>query len=197
MAKHTPRRASEEPVLMEHEFDGIREYDQRLPNWWLATLFGAILFSIGYWFYYFQFSIGKDDRAVVTAEIAKIEAQRLAASKNIDDATLLKMSENPALVAAGEVTFKNSCAICHGAAGEGIKSIGYRLNDNLWVHGHTPKAVFDNIANGIRFEGKPTGMAAQSQLDTAKIAEVVAFLYAGKKPADMKDIPRADEPSQK
>ena len=90
MAKHNPRREPEEPVLMEHEFDGIREYDQRLPNWWLATLFGAILFSLGYWFYYFQFSIGKDDRAVVTAEIAKIEAQRLAASKSIDDATLLK-----------------------------------------------------------------------------------------------------------
>lgn len=197
MARHKHRPDPDQPVLMDHEYDGIREYDQRLPNWWLATLFGTVLFSLGYWFYYFQSDVGKDDRTVVNAEIARIEAQRLAAIKDLDDATLLKMSANPAMVAAGEATFKNTCAACHGPNGEGINGIGFRLNDNLWVHGHTPKAVFDNIANGIRFEGKPTGMAAQSQLGAGKIAEVVAYLYAGRSPAEMKAIPRADEPTKK
>lgn len=187
----------DEPVLMDHEFDGIREYDQRLPNWWLLTLFGAIVFSALYWFYYFQSGIGKDDRIAVTAEIAAIEARELAAAKDLDDATLLKMSRNPAMIAAGEVTFKASCAACHGANGEGIKGIGFRLNDNAWVHGHTPTAIFANINTGIRFEGKPTGMAAQSHLGSVKIAEVVAYLLAKQNPDDMRDIPRDAEPSQK
>lgn len=190
-------RNPDEPVLMDHEFDGIREYDQRLPNWWLATLFGAIIFSAGYWFYYFQSNVTKDDRVLVAAEIALVEAKQLAAVKDITDEMLWKMSQNAAIVASGEASFKGTCHTCHGQEGQGIKSIGFRLTDNVWVHGHTAKAIFDNIANGIKYNGVPTGMVGQSQLGAGKIAEITAFLLSKQNQAEMKAIARADEPSQK
>ena len=189
--------AGDQPVLMDHEFDGIREYDQRLPNWWLATLYGAVIFSALYWFYYFQSGIGKDDRVAVNAELAALEAKQLAALKDLDDATLWKMSTNANIVAAGELTYKGTCAACHGPEGQGVKGIGFRLTDNTWVHGSKPVQIFANINKGITYEGKPTGMAAQGQLGASKVGEVVAFLLSKQKPEEMRDIPRAEEPSQK
>lgn len=191
-----PDRNPDEPILMDHEYDGIREYDQRLPNWWLATLYGAIVFAAGYWYYYFQSNIGKDDRIAVNAEISEIESKRLAAAKDISDDILWQMSKKSDLVAAGEATFKGTCAPCHGTDGAGVKGIGFRLTDKYWVHGNTPKAVFDNINNGIKYNGVPTGMASQAHLGAGKIAEVVAFLMSKQTQGDMPAIAREDEPSQ-
>ena len=192
-----PDRNPDEPILMDHEFDGIREYDQRLPNWWLATLYGAIVFAAGYWYYHFQSNLGKDDRVTVAAEIAEIEAKSLAAVKEINDDVLWKMSKNAAVVASGEATFKGTCAACHGQDAKGMKGIGFNLVDGTWVHGNTPKAVFDNVMNGIKYNGAPTGMASQGHLGAGKVAEVVAFLMSKQKPGEMTVIKREDEPSQK
>lgn len=193
----SPKRNPDEPILMDHEYDGIREYDQKLPNWWLVTLFGAIIFSAVYWFYYVQSNVGKDDRVIVSAEIAEIEARKLAASGKIDDETLIKMSKNATTIAAGEATFKGTCAACHGPEGKGIKGIGFNLMDANWVHGNTPKAIFDNVNNGIKYKGVPTGMSSQGHLGAQKIAEVVAFIISHNKIEEMKTIAREDEPSQK
>lgn len=193
----SPKRNPDEPILMDHEYDGIREYDQKLPNWWLVTLFGAIIFSAVYWFYYVQSNVGKDDRVIVSAEIAEIEAKKLAASGKIDDETLIKMSENATIRATGEATFKAACATCHGDDGKGKKGSGFNLMDATWVHGAKPKQIFDNINNGIKYKGQQTGMVSRGELGPQKIAEVVAFIISHNKIEEMKTIAREDEPSQK
>jgi cytochrome c oxidase cbb3-type subunit 3 len=184
------------PVIMPHSYDGIQEYDQSLPNWWLFTLFASIAFAFLYWMACFATDTAADDRVAVNAELDALEARQLAAVKNLDDATLWKMSRNAKTVAEGQAVYNSLCFTCHGQTLAGMKGLGFRLNDEFWVHGNTPTAIFNNISEGIVFEGKPTGMASQKVLGTGRIAAVTAFLLSMQKEGAMKTIPRKDEPSQ-
>ncbi len=192
----TPERP-EEPKVMPHVFDGIQEYDQRLPNWWLFTLYGSILFAFAYWAYYFQTGSGQDDRTVLDAELSRIEAEQLAAVSSLDDATLWKLSRNAVTVAEGKAVYASLCFTCHGPALEGIKGVGFRLNDDLWVHGSSPLAIHRNIAQGVTVNGQPTGMVAQQGLGAARVTAVTAFLLSTQREGAMRTIAREQEPSQK
>ncbi len=186
----------DKPVIMPHSYDGIQEYDQSLPNWWLFTLFGAIAFAFLYWMACFVTGTAADDRVALNAELDALEARQLAAVKNLDDDTLWKMSRNSKTVAEGQAVYNSLCFTCHAPNLAGMKGLGFRLNDEFWVHGNTPTAIFNNVSEGITFEGKPTGMAAQKVLGTGRIAAVTAFLLSNQKEGAMKVIPRKDEPSQ-
>src|ERR1041385_3051068 len=87
-----------EDPIRPHVYDGIQEYDKRLPNWWLYTLYLTIVFWVGYWSYYEWFRTGATGPQAVAAAMAKIEAARLSAAP-VDDASLWKMSQNAAFVA--------------------------------------------------------------------------------------------------
>ncbi len=160
--------------LLEHEYDGIREYDQRLPNWWLFTLYGAIVFSLVYWFFYFQSNVGESDVDRLQARMQVIEAKNLEATlAMLDNDNLWKMSRNPQFVQAGRKTYESTCMPCHGANLEG--GIGFNLADNEWVHGSAPVDVFNTVDGGV--EGK--GMQAWGPvLGPKKVAEVVAFVLS-------------------
>jgi cytochrome c oxidase cbb3-type subunit 3 len=186
----------DQPVIMPHTYDGIQEYDQSLPNWWLFTLFGSMAFAFLYWMACFVTGTAADDRVALNVELDALEARQLAAVKNLDDGTLWKMSRNTQTVAEGQAVYNSLCFTCHAPNLAGMKGLGFRLNDDLWVHGNTPTAIFTGISEGITFEGKPTGMAAQKVLGTSRIAAVTAFLLSKQKEGSMKTILRKDEPSQ-
>lgn len=194
--KPSPMKDDDQPVIMPHSYDGIQEYDQSLPNWWLFTLFGSIVFAFVYWLANFTTGTLPDDRVALDAELAALEARQLAAVKDLDEATLWKMSRNPTTVAEGQAVYASLCFSCHGPKMEGIKGVGFRLNDDLWVHGSTGMAVFRNINEGVVFDGKPTGMAAQKALGTARVAAVTAYLLSFQQEGRMKAIDRTKEPSQ-
>lgn len=187
------RSVADGPVLRPHEYDGIQEFDQRLPNWWLFTLYGAILFGFGYWFYYFQSNVPVSDREAIAWMIQAREAKELEALKDLNDENLWKMSRNAQFVESGRAVFMGTCKACHG---EDLKGgIGFNLADNGWVHGSKPTQIFHNALNGI----PGTGMAAQggAQLGTQKITQAVAFILSRHDPQDMHDIPRDQEPTLK
>ena len=164
-----------EVILREHSFDGIQEFDQRLPNWWLYTLYGAIIFAFFYWLILFQFEDGNQDIAKLEKAMMEIEAKNLAAMDSIDDASLWKMSRNDTFVAQGSEIFASTCAVCHGANLEG--GIGLALADAEWKHGGTPMEVYNIIFNG---SPDPTaGMAPWGPaLGPAKVAQVAAFVMS-------------------
>ena len=193
----SPESNDDKPVLMPHSYDGIQEFDQSLPNWWLFTLFGSIIFSALYWAYYFHSGVAVDDHTALDADLSALEAKQLAAVKNLDDETLWKMSRNAQTVTEGQAVYASLCITCHGPTLAGIKGLGFRLNDTSWVHGNTPTAIFHNISEGIVFDGKPTGMAPQKALGTAKLAAVTAFLLSTQEPGKPTTIARSEEPSQK
>lgn len=193
-------REKGEVVLREHEFDGIQEYDQKLPNWWLFTFYIAIAWFLVHWcVYYYTSSVRTDDEVIRGAmtEIQKKKDRELAATlASLDDTTLVtKWAADPAITAAGEATFQANCAACHAADlsatmmvnNQAIPLPGRPLNDHKWEYGSKPMDVFKLIN-----EGTPAGspgyngakmMAWGQTLSPKQLAEVTAFLIS-KNPED-------------
>lgn len=199
-----------EVILREHEYDGIQEYDQKLPNWWLFTFYGAIVFFIGYWVLYYNTEALKTDRqniveAITTIQKAKdAELEKTLAS--LDDATLVhNWATDPAIVSAGEATYLTNCSACHAAdlsatmdvGGNKIPLPGLSLTDHQWKFGGKPMDIFKLINQGSPADSTGNNgakMQAWGQtLSPKQIAELVAFIIA-KLPDDFKDI--ADHPEE-
>lgn len=175
--KPTKSTPTEDPVRP-HVYDGIQEYDKKLPNWWLNTLYITILFWVGYWGYYEWFQIGRTGEEAVTAAMAKVESDRLSVAQ-LDDSSLWKMSRNPTFVSAGKIVYDANCAACHLVSlrgkTESVAAIGPDLTDTLWVHGGNPVEVYDVIAKGILTKGMPTWGPV---LGSRKISEVTAYILS-------------------
>lgn len=160
--------------LMDHEYDGIQEYDQRLPNWWLFTLYGAIVFSLVFWFFYFQSNVGESDIERLDARMQQIDAKVLEETlAMLDNENLWKMSENAQFVEAGRETYDTFCVTCHGPNLEG--GIGFNLIDTEWVHGSDPIDIYNTIDKGIAGKGM---QAWGPSLGPKGVAETVAFVLS-------------------
>jgi cytochrome c oxidase cbb3-type subunit 3 len=184
-----------EVILREHEYDGIQEYDQKLPNWWLFTFYGAIIWFAVYWFLYYQTPTFRTDREKIIAEMTAIQEKKAAELEktlaSLDDQTLINVwAADPAIVASGEAIYTTNCIACHAAdlsatmdaGGTKIPLPGRPLNDGQWTYGGKPMDMFKLIN-----QGSPAGsaglngalMQAWGQMLTPKqIAEVTAFIIA-------------------
>ena len=170
-AKKPTQEPGEDPVRP-HSFDGITEYDKRLPNWWLVTLYASIVFAIGYWMATQHFGRVNDGERV-TATIQKIRATKLAAAGSYDDPAIMEMSRNPVVIAAGKATFMTTCVACHGADMHG--GIGVNLIKTTWLHGGKPTEIMKTVTEGVLAKGMPTWGPV---LGPKKISEVVAFVMS-------------------
>jgi cytochrome c oxidase cbb3-type subunit 3 len=161
-----------EAPIREHVFDGIAEYDRRLPNWWLLTFYATIAFAVVYWFSREQFA-AKTPTQKLEGEMTIIQAAKLAAGGNRNDASLWEMSRNPVFVDAGRTIFMTTCASCHGTDLKG--GIGQNLVDTEWKHGSAPLAVASVVENGVPNTGMPPWGPV---LGPRKVNEVVAFILS-------------------
>lgn len=159
-------------ILLEHDFDGIQEFDQKLPKWWLMTLYGAIVFSVVFWVVRHQWMNGEFDLNKLETELAMIEGAKLEQTlQMLNNDTLYGFSKNAEWVAAGAYIFKLNCISCHGADLTG--GIGENLIDAEWLHGGTPTDIFKTITEGVPAKGMQSW---EGQLSPKQIAEVVAFV---------------------
>lgn len=174
MPTETKTKPAPDTKLRHHIYDGIQEYDNRLPNWWLWTLYGAILFSFAYWFYYHWPTAPRTSGQRVTQKMAQIAA---AAAKNsggdLTDDQLWNMSRDPQVVAAGRTTFQTMCVSCHMPDLSG--KIGPNLKVTQWLHGGLPHEVVATITNGVPVKGMPTWGPV---LGKQKISEVAAYVFS-------------------
>lgn len=194
-----------EIILREHEYDGIQEYDQKLPNWWLFTFYGAVAWFVIHWVLYYHTNTFKTAQQEVTQEIVavqKLKAAELAATvaKLDDSAFVHEWATDPARVSAGEATFLTNCVACHGADLSATMTVGTAkvplpglpLNDHQWKFGGKPMDLFKLINAGSPPESTGNNgakMQAWGQtLSPVQIAEVVSYLIT-KLPEDFKDIP--------
>jgi len=173
-----PTPDHEDPIR-EHSYDGIQEYDKRLPNWWLFTLYITIVFWVGYWSYYEWFRAGPDGPERVEQEMAAIETIRLAAAPANDNATLWQMSRNQDFIASGKEVFATNCAACHLASlrgkDENPTAIGPNLTDTNWIHGGNPSEVYQLITDGVLIKGMP---AWGPVLGARRISDVTAYIMS-------------------
>lgn len=166
--------------LRPHTYDGIQEYDKRLPNWWLYTLYGAIAFWVFYWFAHQIAHIVPSDGAQVDTAMAKINAVKMANSIDVNNDDLFwQMSQNPEFVNAGKQTFDSLCVQCHlpsmKGKSENPAAVGPNLVDTAWIHGGTPKEVYATVSKGVLAKGMPTW---EPVLGQKKVAEVVAYVLS-------------------
>ncbi len=163
-----------------HDYDGIRELDNRLPNWWLMTLWGAVFFAIGYWTFYHGLPIGnsleetlsalKNERSM--AEQRKLEALIAQGQDPGSDEILAKVIADEVRVKSGKTIYDSSCIACHKADGGGL--VGPNLTDNAWIHGAGRPADLYRVINKGSVE---KGMPAWGQpLGVTKVQDLVAYV---------------------
>ena len=178
--------------LRPHGFDGIQEYDNRLPNWWLWTFYGACLFAVFYWMHYQVIGSGALPRREYRAEMEAAEAQLAArmAGMELTDASLAALAAEPTFVEKGRQVFLTNCTQCHKADGGG--NIGPNLTDEYWLHGSTPLAIYTTVSKGVVDKGM---LAWEPVLGATRCQQVVAYVLSirntnvagGKEPQGSRD----------
>ena len=169
------------PDVRPHVYDGIREFNNRLPNWWLFTLYATIVFWVGYWAYYEWFRVEPEGARSVELAMTRIDAAKLAATAavNIDDKSLWAMSRNPVFVDAGRQTFEANCVACHlkslRGKSESPTAIGPDLTAQIWIHGGAPTDLYRTVTQGVPAKGMPTWGPV---LGPKRITEAVAYVLS-------------------
>jgi len=177
----------EADVMLDHDYDGIRELDNSLPPWWVAMFYISIAFG-GVYLYYTHFSdYGKssaEEYAIEMEEAEKSIKAYLASQANTVDESNVEMLEDSDAIAIGESIYKANCSACHGQLGEG--GVGPNLTDEYWIHGGSIKDVFKTIKYGVPEKGM---IAWQSQLPAAEIHKISSFILTlkGSNPPNAKE----------
>jgi cytochrome c oxidase cbb3-type subunit 3 len=164
----------EHDQLLDHEYDGIREYDNPLPRWWKAIFWGSFVFSVGYFFHYHLSGNGQSVAAAYEADMR--EAREAEAKANlaqpVSEESLGKLMADPALMSDAKTLFGTKCAPCHGDQAQGL--IGPNLTDNAWIHGQgTLSDIFSVINEGVLTKGMPAWGKQLSPIEVRKLAAFV------------------------
>lgn len=174
----------EKDILLDHNYDGIRELDNHLPPWWKWLFYGTIAFSLVYLIVYHVTltlpSSEQEYQAQVTAAEEQIKVFR--AKNPVDENTVTLLTDAAALT-EGQQLFQANCASCHLADGGG--DIGPNLTDPYWIHGGSIKDVFAIVKNGVQ----GTNMVAWGQvLSPQNIQSVSSYVLTlqGTTPAKAK-----------
>ena len=188
MKKWTASRAIEEEseIILDHNYDGIKELDNALPPWWKYMFYLTIVFAV---VYLVRFEVFEDYNQIEEYEkevaIAKVELEKYKLTAvNVFDTENITLLTSESDLNRGKAVFKLNCISCHVDDGGG--AIGPNLTDEYWILGGGIQNVFNTISNGGR-DGK--GMVAWNKtlkpVDIAKVASYVLSLQ-GTTPAKPK-----------
>ena len=180
----TPSERTDEANIREHTYDGIQEYDNPMPAWWLWLLWATVAFTPVYILgvHVFDFIPSyEDDLQAGQAELAAMREAGAAAgdSFEVTPETMARFIGVAEQIEAGAETFATNCMMCHGDRGQGL--IGPNLADPFWIHGGSDEEIFDVITNGVPAKGMtPWGAILRPE----QRAQLVAFIrsIAGSNP---------------
>ncbi len=158
--------------LMDHAYDGIQEYDNPMPKWWLYGFYATVVFAAIYFFDPRKTFEGPGREREYAMEMEQFEREH-PQPKGIDEGALLAAVADANVVHEGSEVFARNCAACHRADGGGL--IGPNLTDAAWLHGGTPKEIHHTIAEGVLAKGMP---AWGKMLKPEEVLQVTAYVVS-------------------
>ncbi|MBL9126970.1 MAG: c-type cytochrome, partial [Verrucomicrobiales bacterium] len=173
-----------DPLLLDHEADGIRELDNNLPRWWVWLFNLTIAFAVVYLVYYHVLGNGQIQAAEYRREMEAGDKIKSAAVARFEGSlAALQPDSDPVVLAEGQKTFKTLCAPCHREDGGGL--VGPNLTDDYWIHGSNFVDNLKTIWNGIPDKGMVTWKGV---LQPKEIQAVASYIYTlrGTKPPNPK-----------
>ena len=172
---------SQDPLLLDHEADGIRELDNKLPRWWVWLFYFTIAFAVFYLLYYHLLGVGSLQAAEYGREMDRGEKLKNAALSAFEQklASLQPLTD-PAVLAKGQQTFKTLCAPCHREDGGGL--VGPNLTDDYWIHGAQFSDNLKTIWNGVPEKGMVSWKGVLQPNDIHTVASYIYTLRGTKPP---------------
>ncbi len=159
---------------LDHEYDGIKEYDHPLPKWWLITFYLTVIFGIGYFSYYI---LGKgptlrDEFSRDLKVHQAVKDKYMEKLQEFDMNQFEKIYADSAAIQYGESLFTANCQSCHAQGGQG--DIGPNLTDKFWMFSMgNPETTYPFILSG-----SSNGMPSWSdKLDKDDIYSVLAYVF--------------------
>ena len=179
---HIVPQESEQAAEMSDDFDGIRELDNRIPPWFNYLFAGTIVFALLYLLDYHVFGSSPLPAQEYQSEVAQadlLHRLRVASEGEINEATLVKLTDETALT-SGHEKFTKYCVTCHGVNAEG--KVGPNLTDAYWLHGGGIRNVYATIKNGVPAKGMISWKLVFTPKEIQQIASFVLSLQGMKPP---------------
>jgi cytochrome c oxidase cbb3-type subunit 3 len=186
----------QETPMENHEADGIKEFDNNLPRWWLYGFYFTIIFGIGYLVQYHFMGSGNIMRDEYAQEVKEAEAKYKLAGVGAANAGARTMAvfKDAANIAEGKKLFTgaNLCYTCHREDGGGL--VGPNLTDDFWKHGSSVDSLVASIEHGYPEKGMlPYGN--NTKLGEKEVMQIVSYIVSlhGTNPPNPKPVDKSDE----
>lgn len=175
MKKMTDAKEIEEEndILLDHDYDGIKELDNNLPPWWVGFFYVTIVFGAIYVvrYYIMDHPLQTQEYNIEIAEAeAELEKFKATATNLIDETTVTLLEDGGSIETGGKL-YTSLCAACHGDKGQGL--VGPNLTDEFWIHGGDIKSVFKTIKYGVPEKGM---IPWKSQLKGPQMQKVASYI---------------------
>jgi len=165
-----------EDKILDHNYDGIQEYDNPMPSWWSTMFVISIIWAIAYFTYYHIAGMGDTQYDEYASELQdtgnQASAKADAMKKMWDNVQYVALTDTKDIEAGKEI-FKANCFSCHGNNCEG--GIGPNLTDKYWLHGGGIKNVMHTIINGVPEKGM---ISWKPLLNPEQIQKVASFILS-------------------
>ena len=158
-----------DPILTGHEYDDIKELDNRLPKWWVWLFIITIIYAVVYLFLFDVIKVAPHQQDEYNKEMA-VAQPVVPATAGPADSTLAPLID-PSSLEAGKVIWDKSCVVCHLAGGQGL--VGPNLTDTFAIHG----CRYADVINIITVGAPEKGMISwKTQLSADQIRQVSSFV---------------------
>lgn len=180
----------EADILLDHDYDGIKELDNALPPWWKYGFIITIFFAVVYMFHFHVLGSGNNPTEEYTAEMLRASVQmeaHAAKSKDKVDENNIVLADAGGIASGGEI-YQQACFACHGKLGEG--GAGPNLTDDYWLHKGSLNDIYHSIKTGYPDKGM---QAWEKQYSPKQISNITSYIVKlrGTKPANGK-LPQGD-----